>query len=112
MTQSATRIVDQPQPGFFKLRMVRGGPFVSALIYLPCMIDPDFGFPLDRARRLMALIDGKPADPFHVWNYGRMIDEAEYLYLSDLASWTRKYARSAPEARPTEKVNVREVRFF
>ena len=62
------RRIDQPCPGFFRTRLVRGGPWVGAIIYQPCPFaampvvdgcgEDDWFVPLDRSRPLSALIDG------------------------------------------------------
>lgn len=117
-----------PEPGFFRVQLTRKGAFVAALIFMPCPLDPEFGYPLDRPRRLTALIGGKPAENFRVWcllewglthaspewiwRNGQRIDEPEYLYMIDYAAWAKRYAPREPEARPTEKINIREAKFF
>lgn len=64
------RIVDQPSPGFFRIRVIRGGPWVGARIFT-------------RFGMLTAEINGNPADPFQVWHGGEFIDEARYNMMMD-----------------------------
>lgn len=67
------RIIDQPRPGFFKLRMVKGGPWCPARIW-----------PVRRrtgSETLTAHILGEPAEVDRVWLYGREIPEADYQRL-------------------------------
>ena len=105
---------DTPQPGFYKLRLVRNGPFVGAVIFLPCpmvpvdpMIDPaEWCQPLDRSRFIQALVDGKPWDPNKVWIFGRIITESEYRYLIDSATWDRTYQPDSPAATPRKAVDL------
>ena len=74
-----SRRIDEPEPGLFKTRMVRGGPFVAARII--------YDAPLWSAE-----IDGRPcgaADPdpahadgvFSIWTYGARVTEAEFNVL-------------------------------
>jgi hypothetical protein len=59
------RIVDDPQPCFVRMQLVRNGVQVPARIF-------------HRLGILMAEIAGMPADPLQVWHAGTLIDEAEY----------------------------------
>ena len=76
-----------PQPGYFLVRKVRGGPWLPAIIYL-------------RAEVL-----GEPADIYSVWDYGHPITEASYRYLMDDAAWCRQYAPHEPLANPDKPVS-------
>jgi hypothetical protein len=118
LAPSAVRVVTAPEPGFYAVRMVRGGPQVAALIYRPCPFDwydPDIDPDATQAepyeaqdrvirRPLRAEIDGRPADPDRVWTSGRRIPRNRFLYLRDLAAWARRHAPDDPAARPTERL--------
>jgi hypothetical protein len=83
---------DEPHAGFFKVRRFRygewvGGPFVPARIWwAPPDIDPDTG-ELAAPEKLLAEIDGKPADPWRNWTWiaARPITEEEWLWLKALS---------------------------
>lgn len=62
------RPIDQPAPGFFRMRLVKGGPFVGALIS-------------ERLGMLAAQINGVPADVDHVWTSGERISPASWEVL-------------------------------
>ncbi len=65
------RIVDQPEPCFIRLKLVRGGPWCGARIFM-------------RLGMLAAEINGVTADPDQVWHGGEFIDEHRYnLLMSD-----------------------------
>lgn len=64
------RIVDQPEPCFIKMQMVKNGPFVGARIFM-------------RLGMLAAEINGKPADPDRVWHAGELITEERYAILME-----------------------------
>ncbi len=114
-----TRPLADPRPGFFKMRLVRGGPFVGAEIRHGPAHDPETGEELDRSWMWEALINGKhvrqPAgDPlnagvFRVWESGTEITEAEYRYLIADADWCAKHAPSEPQAQPTRAVRIGEL---
>ncbi len=75
------RIEDEPQCGFYKRRMVRGGPFVPVAIYLDQEIDPETG-ELTAPEELRAIENGRPVDPLRAWLYARPISVAEYEALT------------------------------
>ena len=77
----AARIIGDIQPGLFKIRVVRNGPWVGAAIQH------------DTACGWYALIDGiRQGEPCHaaanapeverIWLFGRFVDEAEYRRLT------------------------------
>lgn len=101
--------LDDPQPGFFKLRAVKTAPMVAAAIFLPCPIDPFYGFPLDRPRHLQAHINGQDANLDRVWMNGELIKFAEYRFLMADRDWASKYAPHLPEANPSRGVNIRDL---
>lgn len=111
------RRIDRVSPGWFRMRMVRGGPFVAARIFLPCPIvpcDPDID-PFewcrhyDRSRQYLAEIDGEAADVMRVWTGAETIRQAEWQYLTDAANWDRVFSPASPAANPRKPVNLRQV---
>ncbi len=103
-----TRIINKPIPGFFKMRLVKGGPWVPALIYRPCPLElhPETFQWIDRWPHLKAEIDGMPVSVDRIWTSGRIIPVAEYLYLTADRAWVRQYAPDLPEARPKEAIDI------
>jgi hypothetical protein len=98
-------------PGFFRVRLVRGGPFVPARLWVEDgERDPDTGELLSDVLTLLE-VDGKRVDPFAPGYtlMGEPISEAEYRYMTKAAAWDRQYAPSAPAANPDQPVNVRTV---
>lgn len=85
------RQVDRPQPGFYRLRLVRNGPWRPARISYGPARDPLTGERLDRSPLWSAEIAGKlvaPPSPdpyragvYRVWHWGRPISLAEYTQL-------------------------------
>lgn len=59
------RIVDDPQPCFIRMQLVRNGVFVAARIF-------------HRLGMLVGEINGKSADPLQIWHSGSFITQDEY----------------------------------
>ena len=113
-------IVLRPQPGFYVVRLRRGAPLVSALIFQLCpMVIPqptaangpnpaDWCRPLDRAPRYAALIDGKPAPVERVCMARslRPVSPEEYAFrVGPLRRWAQANP-TMPEARPDRPVDL------
>jgi len=111
------RILGEPQPGHFKMRLVKRGPWVPALIWRPCPLilpDPleltpapeDWCLPTERPRMLRARIGTTEADPFEVWTNGQRITAREYHWRLDLARYATDHAPLDPEADPRRRVDL------
>lgn len=72
---------DEPQPGFYKRRYVRGGPFVPVEIWLEQEIDPETG-ELTADEVLRAICNAERCNPLTVWPYCRPIPLTEYDALT------------------------------
>ena len=83
--QQPPRIVDQPEPCFVRLQLVRNGVFVAARIF-------------NRLGTLAAEINGKPADPFQVWHGGDLITEEQYARMME-----------TPEPDPYRRVHMSDA---
>lgn len=111
------RLTGHPAPGFFRVKLVRGGPWVPALIWRPCpMIIPelladtpapeDWCLPTDRSRPLRARVGEREADPGEVWISGIAITPREYYWRFDLIKWAVESAPHEPEAKPRQAVDL------
>ena len=128
--QQRSRQLGRPEPGYFTMRLVKGGPLVPARIYRVCpMVEPcrdvmigglvypdiepgeadpdDWCRPCDRTRPLRADIAGEPCDPLRVWEGGRFTTRAEWRFLTDDLAWARQHAPASPQARPKQAVDLR-----
>ena len=115
-----SRNIGEPRPGFFKLRKVRGGPYVGARIVHGPPTDPLTGETLDRSWLWETWIDGAlvrspspepvKAGVFRVWYHGSEIPEAEYRYLIDDREWCRRNAPQSPEATPDQAVDLESMK--
>lgn len=108
------RPTSRPQPGYFAVRLVRGGVEVAAQILYGPSRDPVTNQPLDRSWHYSVTLDGVPdADPrpepndlvTMVWIYGRRIERAEYEFLLADRAWARRHRPDSPEAKPREAVD-------
>lgn len=86
------RVLDKPEPGYFRLRLVSKGPWVPARIwtYRPRPAGTD---------HFQAHINGKGAEVDDVWLRGRPIDKAHYDKLM-----------AAPAADPMQPVSRRKMK--
>jgi hypothetical protein len=112
-----TRLADVPEPGFYRLKLVRGGPFVPARIYVPCPFEIEdesqLGWPVERRHcagmqrwSLRATINDEDADPLDVWQRGNRISAIDYHKMIAVRDRAVAHEPYAPEANPRGKVNL------
>lgn len=104
-----SRVVDAPEPGFFRMRLEKDKAPVAARIRHEPSRDPETNEPLDRTWWWSAEIRGTPAgqsspSPTYwverIWTSGERISEAEYFLLLDA-----EYEPDSPQAQ--ESVDLR-----
>lgn len=102
------RDITKPAPGFWMIRLVKGGPEVPACIaYEATTHEPgDASNAMERPAHLTAYIAGDPVDPSAVWETrGREIAELEYRFqLADL-QWRKQHEPS--KANPRTPINLK-----
>lgn len=99
---------DTPQAGFYRMKLVRNGPWCGVRIWYGAPSDPDNpGQLLDRSHRWQAEINGWACQIERVWPWaaGRNVDEAEYRYLVALSSHAKEHAPEMAEADPMKPIN-------
>lgn len=109
-----TRDPAKPRPGYFKMRLVKGGPFVAARIIRLCHCTigsqgdrpHEWFLTCDRYPPLSAEINGEEADVARVWAYGREISPKEYKHPTALREWAEQHAPQEPEANPRDATNL------
>lgn len=69
-----------PQCGWFKVRLIKGGPWVAAKIWIEREIDPLTG-ELAEPERYACEVDGERRSPASIWTHLRPISKAEYEAL-------------------------------
>jgi len=111
-----TRDIARPAPGFWRIRLIKDGPFVAAAIvrhhttYEPGNVLNA----MDRSPILTGYIDGEMCDPMKVWlRYGDPIDEREYQFLIRDSAWAKQNFPSDPKAAPRRAVDFStlQIRF-
>jgi len=112
---------DIPLPGFYAMRLVKGGIEVPIMIWHGCPVIE--GERQDRCPRWCVAIDGKscrldkdqqcrvPLDVFDAWPAcsGHRIQAREYAFLRRRTKWARAYAPSHPAANPRERIDLRAL---
>lgn len=106
-----TRRIDRPEPGFWMIRLVKGGPLVpAAIMRVQTTQDPETGEPMERSSFLAAFINGEPVDIDAVWlTRGTEITEAEYRFRVADAEWARRHAQFDPIANPRRRVDLAAI---
>lgn len=89
---------DEPQCGWFKMRAVKGGPWIPVRIACEQVIDPETGeLAGPELMRAEVGIERRPASAYAIWPRccGRPISEAEWeslIYTGDLATMEATHA--------------------
>lgn len=98
-------IPDQPHAGFFQRRLVKGGPFVPARIWLHQDIGDDGELLDDEVLRCE--INGEPADADEAWSYlcSAPISEAQFNYMTARGQWASFYAPTEAAANPRRPID-------
>jgi hypothetical protein len=98
-----SRDIWPPQPGYFRMRLVKKGWRAPAEIRFEnglwqAIIDGDAGEP--NADPLVAGVD-------QIWHYGQFIDRPTYDYLNATREWARAHDGQHPAADATRPINPR-----
>lgn len=107
MRSDLSRSVDTPEPGYFAIKLVKGGVRVGARLTYENGL-------------WVVSINGEPkgapvSDPadnaaiWRVWHGGQFIAESEYTYLIERAAWAASHAPADPYANPSQPVDVRQM---
>jgi hypothetical protein len=97
------RQIGRPEPGYYKRRLVGGGPWVSVRFYLE---DGEMRVEVDGQTHRG---DGERHDPHEVWPLSWPSTEQEYTFLCQLREWAQRFAPHHPAARPRERINLGEL---
>lgn len=104
--------IDKPIAGFYKTKLVKGGPWVPVCIWFGAPLDPDTLEPLDRSHRWNAIRDNRLVDIDRVWPsvYGHEISEEDYRLMLALATHARKHDPQQPIANPRKRIDFLTVK--
>ena len=94
-----------PQCGFYKRKLIKGGPFVPARIWIEQHLDAD-GL-LTRQEVIRCEIGDRTADASDQWSYlaANPITEADFNHMTARARWAAQHADDHPIANPTRAVD-------
>lgn len=102
----------EPQVGWYKRKLVSGGPFVPARIWLHQEVE---GGELVDDEYLRCEVNGKEVDVLDSWArlWNNPISEAEFRYLEATRKWAEQHSPFDPAARPRERLDMMQtpVRF-
>lgn len=104
------------RPGFFRLRVVKDGPYVPAVIYRPCPIEMPANGPWQAVDRfyplrayygitLLGNLD-KPVPPFRIWERGEEVTYNEYKDWCATRQHIERYEPDAIDANPLKAVDI------
>lgn len=99
-------IHSEPECGFFKRKLVRGGCYVPVRIWLYSDVDHDTGELLSD-EQLQCEVNGEYADPEDQWLWvaDHVITIAEYNYLVARRDWALVNDALDPHSNPRAAVN-------
>lgn len=99
----APRAINQPEPGYFLMRLIKGGPHVPAQI---CRNDSGVWWAVVNGQGHAAHTDPALAPlVFTIWHSGQEIDRATYEHRLKLKEWAEKHHPDHPAAKPREKID-------
>jgi hypothetical protein len=98
--------VDQPECGFYLVKLIARGPLVPARIFWSAGCDPETGEDLDRPSQLCAEVAGEVCEIWEVWHGRRQpTTEADYQFRLDTIRWARAHKPEMPECYPRKPIN-------
>ncbi|MBN9497826.1 MAG: hypothetical protein J0H39_13805 [Alphaproteobacteria bacterium] len=106
---SDARPIDAPQPGFWMVRLVKGGPEVPARIYrhVTAREPGNETNAMERSPFLAAEIAGETVALDDVWlRTGRPIDEAEYRFQIADHAHAREWRPRDAKAQPRRAIDL------
>jgi hypothetical protein len=90
-------INEVPQAGFYRRRMVKGGPWVPVAIWIEAHVCPETG-ELLQPEIIRCAVDGKVADPVEQWGYvcANPIRETDYKLMVNRVKHEMREGSHAP----------------
>lgn len=103
-------VTDEPQCGFFKRKLVKGGPFVPAKIWLD-NIEQDAAGDLIDQPELICEVNGRRGDAFEQWLFlcSNPISQAEFEYMRAQIRWAKEFSPQDPIATPGKRIDWMKV---
>jgi hypothetical protein len=113
--EAARRVPQRdPEPGFWRLRLAKGGPLVAACI---CVVETttepgNAGNDMagTRSPHLAAFVLDEPVAMDRVWHWRlEPITENEYRFQCATAAWAKKFSPEEPIANPKSPVDLKKL---
>ncbi len=103
-------ITSEPQCGWFKRRLVRGGPWIPGRIWMFQDVDAETGELLSD-ETLQCELNGQYADADDQWLSfcKHPIPQHEFLYLTEAQSWARRNDPRDALANPNKQIDWLKV---
>lgn len=103
-------ITQEPQCGWYKRKLVKGGVFVPARIWMVQPVDFETG-ELTSDEFLQAEVNGNFADPEDCWSWvcGNPISEAEFRYLTARIEHAVRHEPEDPFADARKPVDLNKT---
>lgn len=97
---------DDPQCGWFKRTLSRGGVFVPARIWLDAVVDIGTGELLE-PETMLCEVDGQRRDAYDQWSWlcRHPISESEFNYLTQMRRHAQQHEPDLPIANPRRPVD-------
>ena len=94
--------IGRPEPGFYRIRLVKDGPWVPVRYVVIVRGRPD------RPKRIACIVglDDWSYDPLQLWNRCHKIPEREYRYLVAITKHAKRHEPWAPEANPDKPIDL------
>lgn len=105
-TMYAPAIPQEPQCGWYQRKLVRGGPWVPAVIWMDQPIDVNSG-ELEAPEQLFCQVGDAIADADEQWPWlcTEPIREDRWKFMQSVREWTFHYAPHEPENSPLKPYN-------
>lgn len=105
--QEPPRVVDQPEPGYFKLRLVKGGPEVTARI--ACQ-DGLWSAEINGVDLLPTDTDWTLAEGVaRIWHYGKHTTRQDHQMMTVTRRWAEQNEPNGALANPMRPVDLNEL---
>jgi hypothetical protein len=98
----------EPQCGWYKRRLVRGGPFVPGRIWIETPVDDQGDACGDEVMRCVVAGEVKNAETEWTYLCGNPIKENEYKHLVNLSRYAQTNERE-PLSSPREKIDINKT---
>lgn len=97
----------EPQPGWYRRRLITGGPWVAARIWWHQVVDPATG-ELTEPEELQCEVDEKDRDPFDQWGWlaDNPISAVRYCEMIAKKQWAGSNDPTNPVLNPEQPVDL------